>query len=653
MPSPNGNDPLRTTDHEPGAATPSGDVPTDHAPTRSAPDGRTGPQVAGEAATPTATEPERAAGSVSVPGYEIECVLGRGGMGVVFKARQVRADRVVALKVIQANFADADDELRRRFRTEAQALARVKHANIVQIYDVGEERGCPYFSMEFVSGGSLAQRLQRETVSVQEAARLIEKLARAVEAAHQAGVLHRDLKPSNVLLDSDGTPRITDFGLAKQLGKDDGHTHTGALLGTPAYMAPEQAGGQLARIGPATDVYGLGATLYELLTGAPPFRAGNSAATVHLVLTAEPTPPSRRRGGIPPELEAVCLKCLEKDPGRRYPSAAALADDVGRFLRGESTVARPLRWPMKLWRALRRRRAAVAVVALVLAAVVVTGVVVNWLRPAGGQTVGASPNPDAALHEIQKELAAGKAVTLVGETGPPRWFRSVHGGGAVTEPDLNDGTFAIQSLDQAFVELLPDPIVERYQFSAEVRQDKPEVTGVGRVGVYFGRHTYETASAYRPFHVLRLEFADEDLSHNPPPLPPTSRLGLMGCLVVAPPGSPEQVPAVGFGGHDFSPAKKFPGPWRKLVVEVRPDKILPFWWDEKTKKLAPLGHGLNAEGLKFVTKSLRQEADKLKDLPSAPRTIEPIRPRSGLGLYAFRSKASFRNVVIEPLPPDE
>src|SRR5262249_54123425 len=159
------------------------------------------------------------------------------------------------------------------------------------IYDVGEERGCPYFSMEFVSGGSLAQRLGRETLSVHEAARLLETLARAVEAAHQAGVLHRDLKPSNVLLDSDGTPRITDFGLAKQLEKDDGHTRTGAVVGTPAYMAPEQASGQQARIGKTTDVYGLGATLYELLTGTPPFRAGNSAATIQLVLTAEPTPP--------------------------------------------------------------------------------------------------------------------------------------------------------------------------------------------------------------------------------------------------------------------------------------------------------------------------------------------------------------------------
>jgi hypothetical protein len=210
----------------------------------------------------------------------------------------------------------------------------------------------------------------------------------------------------------------------------------------------------------------------------------------------------------------------------------------------------------------------------------------------------------------------------------------------------------MQSLDQAFVELLPDPIVERYLFSAEVRHDRPDMAHVGRVGVYFGRHTYETGSTYRPFHVLRLEFADENIWQQEP-VPPTGRLGLMACMVVAPPGSTDKVPAIGLGSHDFPPATGFPGPWRKLVVEVRPDKILPFWWDEKTKKFAPMGQGLNAEGLKFVTQSLQQEADKLKDVPSAPRTIAAFQPRSGLGLYAFRSKASFRNVVIEPLPPDQ
>jgi hypothetical protein len=217
---------------------------------------------------------------------------------------------------------------------------------------------------------------------------------------------------------------------------------------------------------------------------------------------------------------------------------------------------------------------------------------------------------------------------------------------------LNDDSFAFQSLDEAFVELLPDPTVERYRFSAEVRHDKPDMAHVGRVGVYFGRQIYETGSTYRPFHALRLEFADENIWQQPGP-PPTGRLGLMGCLIVAPPGGTDKIPAVGLGSHDFSPAAGLPGPWRKLVVEVHPDRIRWYWWNEKTKKLELVQQGLNAEGLKFVTKSLQQAADNLKNVPSAPRTIAAFQPRSGLGLYAFRSKASFRNVVIEPLPPDQ
>jgi hypothetical protein len=308
---------------------------------------------------------------------------------------------------------------------------------------------------------------------------------------------------------------------------------------------------------------------------------------------------------------------------------------------------------MKLWRVVRRRRAAFVIVALVAAAVMLTAVIVNRLRPAVVQSVGVEPDPDAALHEIQNDLAAGKPRTLVGEKGPPHWFRRVHRGGEVSEPDLNDGVWAIQAQDQraAFIELLPDPVVERYRFSAEVRQDKPELAGVGRIGVYFGRYTYETSSAYPPFHALRLEFQDENQSQ--PGEPPNSRLAIMALLVVAPPGSQVKSPAVGCGGHDFSPATRFPGPWRKLVIEVHPDKVLASWWNENTKTLEPVGKGLNANGLTSVTRSLQQEADKLKDLPSTPRTIEAFQPRSGLGLYAFRSKASFRNVVIEPLPPDQ
>jgi serine/threonine-protein kinase len=630
----NDNDATRTTDLRPSPVTPS---PVTGDTAAFVPDQTTVPTTA---VTPT----------VSVPGYEILGVLGRGGMGVVYKARHRALKRTVALKMILAAGHAGPRELA-RFRTEAEAAARLQHPNIVQVFDVGEADGHPYCALEFVEGGNLASKIAAKLLPAREAARLVETLARAVQLAHSCNVVHRDLKPSNILLATDGTPKITDFGLARRLDDDSGATQAGAIMGTPSYMAPEQASGRTHEAGPAADIYALGAILYECLTGQPPFKGQTMGETLDLVRTQEPTPPSRLRPGLPRDLETICLKCLEKDPGRRYPSAAELADDLKRYQRGEPITARPVGRVERVVKWVRRNLAVVVAAAAVVLALV-GGIIASRLHNTGGQTIGGVPNPDAALHEMQRDLAAGKAVTLVGETGPPRWFQRVHGGGEVTEPGMNDGVWAFQSLDQAFMELLPDPILERYRFRAEVREDKPDMANVGRVGMYFCRHTYETTSAYPPFHVLRLEFEDENRFKGMG-VPPIGRLELMGCLFVAAPGRPEKSPAFGLGGHDFTPATGLPGPWRKLVVEVRPDKIQPYWWDEKTQKLVPLGQGLNAEGLKFVTTSLQQGADSLKDLPTAPRTIAAVQPRSGLGLYAFRCKGSFRNVVIEPLPPDQ
>jgi WD40 repeat protein len=276
----------------------------------------------------------------SVPGYEILGELGRGGMGVVYQARHVKLNRVVALKMILAGAHAAGEELA-RFRAEAEALARLRHPHIVQIYDVGENDGRPYFSLEFLEGGSLGRRLAGTPLPPREAAALAETLARAVEAAHRCGIVHRDLKPANVLLTADGTPKISDFGLAKRLDAGAGQTSSGAVLGTPSYMAPEQAAGQAHEVGPATDVYALGAVLYEMLTGRPPFRAATSFETVQQVLTEEPVAPHSLQRRLAIDLETICLKCLQKDPRRRYASAAELADDLRRFLNVEPIRARP------------------------------------------------------------------------------------------------------------------------------------------------------------------------------------------------------------------------------------------------------------------------------------------------------------------------
>ncbi len=303
----------------------------------------------------------------AVPGYELLGELARGGMGVVYKARHLGSQRLVALKLIRDG-ALAGPEERARFRIEAEAAARMRHPNIVQIYEVGEHQGRPYFAMELVEGGSLDQQLAGRPQPANQAAELVRTLALAVQHAHTQKVLHRDLKPANILLAAVSgqwpvvsedqaassslttdhwplttVPKIADFGLAKRLDSEStAWTQVGAILGTASYMAPEQAAGRVGELGPAVDVYALGAILYELLTGRPPFQADSWNETIDQVLRDEPAPPSRLCLAVPRDLETICLKCLEKEPGRRYVSALELANDLGRFLEGRPVVAVPL-----------------------------------------------------------------------------------------------------------------------------------------------------------------------------------------------------------------------------------------------------------------------------------------------------------------------
>jgi WD40 repeat protein len=297
-----------------------------------------------------AMEPARPA----IAGYEILGELGRGGMGVVYRARQLRLNRPCALKMIRAaDLAGARDAV--RFLAEAEAAARLRHPNIVQIYALGDCDGRPYLEMEYVEGGSLGERLDGTPWLPRPAAELIKMLARALEAMHGAGIVHRDLKPANILLEADGTPKIADFGLARSMGGDSGLTATGEILGTPSYMAPEQTrGGKHA--GPPADLYTLGAILYELVTGRPPFKAATVLETLDLVRSAEPVSPRRLQPGLPRDLETVCLKCLEKEPARRYTSAGALAEDLRRFLDGEPIRARSTTAAEQLWKWCRRNR---------------------------------------------------------------------------------------------------------------------------------------------------------------------------------------------------------------------------------------------------------------------------------------------------------
>lgn len=282
--------------------------------------------------------------SVRVPGYDILGELGRGAMGVVYKAKQIRADRLVALKVM-LNIDHARPQEVQRFHVEAQAAAQLQHPSIVQVYDVGEVGELPYFTQEFVDGGTLAQRLAKETLPTDTAARMLLELAEAVAFAHSRGVVHRDLKPSNVLITSDGSLKIADFGLARRMEDQSHLTKDGTILGTPSYMAPEQAYGSSHEIGPLSDIYTLGAILYEFLVGRPPFKGATAWEVIEQVRTAEPVRPSEIEPRVPKDLETICLKCLQKEPTHRYTSAQDLAADLQRYLNNEPILARPTsRW---------------------------------------------------------------------------------------------------------------------------------------------------------------------------------------------------------------------------------------------------------------------------------------------------------------------
>jgi serine/threonine-protein kinase len=318
-----------------------------------------------------------------IPGYEVEALLGKGGMGVVYKARHLALKRTVALKMLPTGLSHPAE--RARFRAEAEAVARLQHPNIVQIHEIGEADGRPFFALEFVEGGSLAARLAGQDLPPRDAARLVAVLAEAMHLAHSRNLVHRDLKPGNVLLAGAADtpigqcqPKVTDFGLARQLDADSGQTQVGLVMGTPSYMAPEQAEGRAHAAGPAADVWALGAILYECLTGRPPFKGTTSLDTLVQVRSREPAAPSALRRQVPRDLETICLKCLRKQPERRYSSARELANDLGRFVRGEPVAARPVgvvesvgKW---VW---RRPAAAGLLAALVLLAA--AGGVGAWL----------------------------------------------------------------------------------------------------------------------------------------------------------------------------------------------------------------------------------------------------------------------------------
>jgi serine/threonine-protein kinase len=347
-----------------------------------------------------------------VPGYEILGVLGRGGMGVVYKAKHLRLKRIVALKMVIAG-AHAGPQQLARFFIEAEAIAQLQHPNIVQVYEIGDQAGLPFFALEYVDGGCLQDKLDGKPQKPRDAARMAETLAKAMAYAHMQGIIHRDLKPANVLLTTDGEPKITDFGLAKKLEEDSSQTKSGTLMGTPHYMAPEQARGDTHDVGPLADVYALGVILYEMLTGRTPFVGTSIMETLRQVQQQEPVPPHRLQPAVPADLDTITLKCLQKDPAKRYPSADALADDLRRFLSDQPILARPVGPLERTWRWCRRNPRVAALSAAVLGLLVtvaVTSTVMAFkISAEHAEAVAARDKAIAAQELADKNAAAEKA----------------------------------------------------------------------------------------------------------------------------------------------------------------------------------------------------------------------------------------------------
>jgi tRNA A-37 threonylcarbamoyl transferase component Bud32 len=368
---------------------------------------------------PTSTGRLTALALPEFDGYELLEEIARGGMGVVFKARQVRLNRIVAVKTILAGQFATPVELQ-RFRAEAEAAAHLQHPNIVAIHEVGERDGLPYFSMDYVEGRNLGEVARAGPLEAKRAAGYLKQIAEAVAYAHQQGILHRDLKPSNVLIDRADQPRLTDFGLAKRLQGDLELTRTGQVLGTPNFIPPEQAAGNHAKVGPRSDVYSLGAILYFLLTSKPPFQGRNLEETLARVLATDASSPRLLNAKVPRDLETICLKCLEKDPRRRYATARELADELGRFARDEPILARPVGRAGRVWRWCRRHPA-VASLAISLTITLVALLAVLALLADRRGAIGSGAGGQAAGPAILTELWVVDGVTLAKtNVGPGR-----------------------------------------------------------------------------------------------------------------------------------------------------------------------------------------------------------------------------------------
>jgi serine/threonine-protein kinase len=487
-------------------------------------------------------------------------------------------------------------------------------------------------------------------LSAAESARLIEDLAGAVQTAHDAGILHRDIKPGNILIGPQGVAKLTDFGLAKHLDQDTGLTAAGSALGTPSYMPPEQARGDLNKLGPATDIYALGATFYELLTGQPPFRGETHGGTLTRVLHDEVVPPRKLRAGLSLELEAVCLKCLEKNPARRYASARELGEDLRRWRNGEATRVRPWSWRRRLARRLRRHWKPIAAALFVL---LTAGAFLFTF-------VLSSPEyrERRAMERVDRAIQSGERVVLIGPTGPPKWARQVVDIDSRLSTDPAS-VFQVDAPTPALIELAPAAYHDRFRLSAEVRT-RASKSFDSWSGIYFAHDRgpadpagfVERLLVIRHHRNLLIPNGDVKLGELDP-------VNVHDFLLLSRDGVARLDRPSPFGVHFYQVnPSDMNEPWRYLEVEVTPQKISARWREEDgslhligvPNQVRNTVNPISVELLHGYTKNRADELDKLQ-FTDVPRRIE-YNPRGALGLFVMHAVVDFRNVIYEPMPED-
>jgi hypothetical protein len=579
-------------------------------------------------------------------GYRYVERLGGGGMGVVFRAVQLATDRTVAVKrLLPHSYTPGGMG---RFVSEAKAISAVDHDNVVRVFDFVPDPADPLLVMEFVPGRPLSEMLKDDgPLTPHQAAEVIAAAARGVQAAHDAGVVHRDLKPGNLLVTPDGKVKVADFGLGKRVDAPEGVTEPGQVVGgTPGFMAPEQVDGQYGEPGKPADVWGLGACLYAAATGKAPFPSGKGAA--QRVVYEPVVPPRRKNRRVPPALEAIILACLEKDPARRYPSAAALADDLDRFRRGESTVARPLPWVARAWRQVRTTPRAVAAAWLVaLVGPLAVGIAFAAVpRPV-------EDSPDRVHARRLRGYAAGETVTAVPKAGLPGWKRWVLGRAEITDSPDDDGAAYLTPGGTNALTAFEVP-GESYTASFDLKHRlvvdaKDTHTQVGAV-LFHERFADARVAVDR---YLTVSFADYDIGawHDKPdgmqPVDVVFRYVIHDAALRQ---TFTHTHSLRLNAHQLNAGRKVSGRWRRVVADVSAGGLRLLWGpDADAADCEPVPFAsFTAAQLHDCCKGLRETAARMHTLPDClPPTWNPA---GGVGVWAFRSGLAFRSVTVRPAP---